>query len=107
MSDDTSDWLTEREELEADLGDTGHSITVLDVTEAELNELEAMADDGDEGEVEAIKHAIREYLLEPDVDPEEMMMRKRQLVWVSMQRVWSGADEIKAAFEDLDLPGNG
>jgi hypothetical protein len=106
--EETAEWLTERETIEATIirGDEEHPIRVRDITRDELAAIEDRSHGGAEEEDEAIRAVIREYLVEPDVDPDEMMMRKRQAVFVAIQDAWSGREEIEAAMEEMSLPGN-
>lgn len=103
--DDTADWLQSRDTIERDLD--GHPIEIRDITEAELEKLEERAAGDPEAEAEVIKEAIDEYLVEPDVPAADIPMNKRQRVWFAMQLAWSGAEDIQAAMEELQIPGQG
>lgn len=107
-TNDTGEFLTERDTIEATLhvDDREFPIEVRDVTRDELEDIEDKSGDGPEAEEEAMREVIREYLVAPDVDPDEMMMRKRHLVWFGIQEAWSGVKDIQAAMDELELPGN-
>lgn len=107
-TDDTAEWLQSTDTVEATIHVDGEEfpIEVRDITRDELEALEVKSEGGPEAEEEAIREAIREYLVEPDVDPDAMPMRKRSLLWFGLQQAWSGVDEIQAAMDDLELPGN-
>lgn len=107
-TEDTAEFLTSRDTIEATLhvDDTEFPIEVRDVTRDELEAIEERVADDPEAEDDAIRELIREYLVSPDVDPDAMMMRKRQLVWFGIQQAWSGVEEIQAAMNELDVPGN-
>lgn len=105
---DTADWLKEADTIEATLhaDDREFPIEVEDVTRDQLDALEERSKGGPEAEDEAIRQAIREYLVAPDVDPDAIPMRKRSLLFFGMQQAWSGVEEIQAAMEEMQLPGN-
>ncbi|QLH82459.1 hypothetical protein [Halosimplex pelagicum] len=107
-TDDTAEWLQSKDTIEATLHVDGDElpIEVEDITRDELDALESQAQEGPDAEDEAIRNAIREYLDEPDVDPDEMPMRKRSVLWFAMQQAWSGVEDIQAAMDEIDLPGN-
>lgn len=108
-TDATAEWLTDPDTIEATITRSDAPdlpIEVRDITRDELVALEERSEGGPQAEEEAIRHAIREYLVEPDVDPDTVVMRKRQMLFVAMQRAWSGEQEIRAAMEELELPGN-
>jgi len=111
MSDDTAAWLTgedaDQPTATGTIPGTDHEITVVDVTEAQLDALEGDIDDA-EADMEAKKAAIRDFLVKPDVDPDDMPLRRRNLLWAGMFRIWSGADDIGPAMDELQVPeGNG
>lgn len=107
-TDDTADWLQSKDTVEATLHVDGDElpIEVEDITRDELEALEAASEGGPEAEDEAIRSAIRDYLVSPDVDPDAMPMRKRSLLWFGLQQAWSGVEDIQAAMDEIELPGN-
>lgn len=117
-TDDTADWLQSKDTIEATLHveelDDELPIEVEDITRDELEALEehskagpdASDEEAADAEDEAVRQAIREYLVAPDVDPDDMPMRKRSLLWFGLQQAWSGVEEIQAAMDEIEMPGN-
>lgn len=108
-TDDTAEWLTDRDTVETTLttdDGTELPLVVEDITRDELDALEERAEQGPEAEDAVIREVIREYLVEPENDPDAIPLRKRALVWLGIQRAWSGADEVQAAMDELEVPGN-
>lgn len=115
MSDTSgADWLTgddsDQPTATGTIIGTDIEIEVVDVTQDDLDELAGAVEDG-EPDMEAKHDAIREYLVavegDDPPDPEEMLLRRKNVLWMSMSRVWSGAEDIRPAMEELQLPGNG
>jgi len=106
--EDTARWLEEREIIETTITRDGeeYPFHVRDITRDELAEIEDKSRGGPEAEDEAIREVIREYLVEPESDPDDMMMRKRQAAFVAIQDAWSGRQEVEKAMEEMSLPGN-
>jgi len=102
--EDTADALTSTATVETTLTLDGddYPLQVEEIKEADLQQIEDQAADNPEAEAEAIKAAIREYLVEPGVDPEEMPMNKRQAVFWEMMSVWAGTD-IQAEMAELQV----
>jgi len=116
MSDTTQDaaeWLTGddsngRPEVTGELlgTDGDHTITVVDVTPDELDNLAGTVDDG-EADTEAMRAAVTEYLVKPDVSAADIPIRRLNILFASMIRIWSGETDISPAFEQIQTPGNG
>lgn len=83
-------------------------IVVQDVTRDDLEALDAELEGRDESEAadDVIERALEKYLVEPDVDPSRIPLRKRQVLWYGVQQAWSGAEEVRDAMEHIDVPGN-
>lgn len=104
--DATADALTSRDALEKDILLDGESmpIKLKDITQNELEALEDRAGEGPDEEAAVIREAIEEYLLEPEVTVDDIPMHKRSQLWFAMQLAWSGAEEIQAAMDEMELP---
>lgn len=104
--EETADWLESRDTIQREIDVDGQSlpIEVQDITQTELDALEDRAQEGLEEEAEVIHEAIEEYLVNPDVSPEDVPMNKRSQLWFAMQLAWSGADDIQAAMSEMELP---
>jgi hypothetical protein len=116
MSDTSgADWLTgagdDRPTATGTIVDTDIEITVVEVTSAQLDALDGSVENGTADE-EAMDNGIREFLVdvggdEPP-DPDEMLLRRKNLLWMSMMNIWSGAEDILPAMQEMSLPeGNG
>jgi hypothetical protein len=101
-----ADVLTSRDTIETEITISGDTITIRlqDITQDELDALEERAEEGPDVEAEVMKEAIEDYLIEPTVDIKEVPMNKRSQLWFGMQLAWSGAEDIQAAMDDLELP---
>lgn len=106
--DATAEWLESRDSIVREIERDGDSfpIEVQDITQDELEALEDRAAEDPEAEAEVIRRAIDEYLIRPDVDPSQVPMSKRQTLWFAMQMAWSGIEDIQAAMDELEIPGN-
>lgn len=106
--EDTGEWLTTPDTLTATvaLGGVKREIKVRDISRDRLEALEERLGGDADAQDQAVREAIREYLVEPAVDPDEMPMAKRQAVWLAIQKVWSGADEVRSAMDELQVPGD-
>lgn len=112
MSNDAADALTSTDDLVEStftLGGTEYPMTIRDTTEAELEALEEVEDDEDMDELEAKRHVIDKYLVKPDVDAADIRNpRKVNALFMAMVATWSGASDLKAAFDGMPLDqGNG
>jgi len=108
---DTAEWLTDTDDTVEEVipRDDGPDmpIEVREITEAELEAIEEKSQQGPADEAEAIREAINEYLVEPGVDAADIPMGKRSKLFLYMNLAWSGASEMEAAMEQLDLPDQG
>jgi|GEM_PF-6778381 len=104
--DNTADWLQSRDTITREITADGESfpIEIKDITQDELEALEDRASDGPDAEAEVIQEAIDEFLVEPSVDVDAIPMSKRTQLWFAMQLAWSGAEDIQAAMQELQLP---
>lgn len=114
MSDnyeETADWLTDTDDTieETIPRDDGSDldIEVKEITEAELEAIEEKSQQGPADEAEAVKRAINDYLVSPDVDAEDIPMGKRSKLFLYMNIAWSGVGELEATMEELELPDQG
>jgi len=109
--DDTADWLTDADDTieETIPRDDGADldIEVKEITEAELEAIEEKSQQGPADEAEAVKRAINEYLVSPDVEAEAIPMGKRSKLFLFMNVAWSGASELEATMEELNVPNEG
>lgn len=113
MSDnyeETEDWLTNTDDtIERTWEEDGEerTIEVKEITEGELERIESKATEGPEAEAEAMKTAIREYLVRPNVPVREIPMGKRNTLFVHMQLAWSGLENVQATLDDINIDGLG
>lgn len=106
--DSTADWLTEADTIEHTIPQEDGDdlpIEVQDITQDELERIEAKAQEGIDAEAEAYREAIDEYLVEPDVDASEIPMQRRNMLFFHMSLAWSGVEEVSAAMDDMEIPG--
>lgn len=113
MSDTSgTEWLTggddeSRPTATGTIIDTDIQITVVDVTEEQLDALDGSLEDA-QADMETKDNAIREFLVSVDgedpPDPEEMLMRRKNLLWLSMCQIWGGVQDIQPAMEQMQLP---
>ena len=104
----TADALTSRDTIETEITLDGDPfpIEIKDITQSELEALEDRADQGPDAEAEVIQEAVDKYLLKPEVDIAAVPMHKRSQLWFGMQLAWSGAEDVQAAMEEMEIPGN-
>jgi len=108
--DDTAEWLTDTTdtiERSFEEGGQQRTIEVKEITEGELENIESKAAEGPEAEAEAMKTAIDEYLVRPDVPVEDIPMGKRNTLFIHMQLAWSGLEGVEAALDDINIDGLG
>ena len=87
-----------------------YPMTVHDVTEAELNDLEDVGAEEDMTDLGEKRYVIDEYLVKPDVDADAIKNpRKVNVLFMSMLACWGGKGDIADAFGDMqiDADGNG
>lgn len=111
--EDTAAELTSRGTIEEEilLGGEPFPIELRDITESELEELEerTLDEEGNidpEAESDVMREAIEEYLVQPEVEVDDIPTHKRSQLWFGMQLTWSGVEDIQAAMEEMELPGN-
>jgi hypothetical protein len=108
--DDTADWLTSVDTIKHTISREDADdlqIEVEDITEDELEAIEERAQEGPDAEAEVYRESIEEYLVKPDVDTGNIPMNRRNVLFFHMQLAWSGIDEVSAAMDEMEIPGQG
>lgn len=104
---DGADALTRTDDLvesEFMLNGETYPMTVRDVTESELDDLEDVGADADMTELEEKRYLIDEYLVKPDIDAEAIENpRKVNVLFMSMLATWGGKGDIAEAFGQMEL----
>jgi hypothetical protein len=95
---DAADALHSKQELSGSFTVDGDEYPLI-VLEATLNELEAIEDDVEDGadEADVVREICDEYLVEPDVPPGDIPVRKLYALFEGMREAWTNSEAIDAA----------
>lgn len=103
--DEAAAFLTSTEHVSGTVDVAGREIelTVREVDLAEVREIDQAMQAGERTE----QDIINEYLVEPDVNVDNLGIAKRHDLYVGINRVWMGGDVYDAAEAAMELPDEG
>jgi hypothetical protein len=103
---DTARALETRDKLDGsfEIGGQSYPIQLREPTLGELEGIDAeLSDEADE--VDAIRRIVDEFLVAPDIDPDDIGVGKLRSLFVGMRETWESSDDIEAATEEMPLEG--
>ena len=87
---------------------TEYPMTIRDTTEEQLEELERVEEEEELSDLDAKRRVIDKYLVKPDVDADRIKNpRKVNALFTAMIATWSGATDIRQAFDEMALNNSG
>jgi hypothetical protein len=102
---DTQDFLTSSDRIDGvvEHGGRSYPITVEVPTVGELQDIEDAAATGDEeAALDAMRTAIDEYLVEPDLTAADIAVSRLEPLFAGMMAAWTDSDDIDAALEEVE-----
>lgn len=100
--------LETRDRLEGsfDLDGVSYDLELQEPTLGELEEIEEDLAAGDD-EVEAIRQIVDEFLIQPEIDPDDIGVGKLQKLFIGMKETWLEMGDFEEAREQMPVEGNG
>jgi hypothetical protein len=99
--------LETRDKLDGsfEIGGESYPIQLREPTLGELEDIDAeLSDEADE--VDAIRRIVDEFLIAPDINPDDIGVGKLRSLFVGMRETWETSDEIESATEEMPIEGN-
>jgi len=101
---DTEEFLTSSTTAEGVVEHDGtqYPITVEVPSIGEIQRIEDAASQGQEAEFDALRGAIDDYLVAPDLDAYDVAVDRVEPLFEGMLRAWTGSDEIDMAMTEVE-----